>query len=84
MCSLVGSYEEDQQAWWGAPHTRIVDEFAAINGGYGFLIEGLQYGPGYLAGGLPWPNGHDHKVVMSGFGRASSWIGLVRDVGAAA
>lgn len=81
VCSLIGSYDEDQRAWWGPPHTRIVDEFAQINDGYGFLIEGLQYGPGYLAGGLPWQNGHDHKVVMSGFARAASWIGLVRDFG---
>ena len=81
VCSLVGSYAEDQRAWWGAPHTRIVDEFSQINDGYGFLIEGLQYGPGYLAGGLLWPNGRDHKVIMSGFARSSSWIGLVRDFG---
>ena len=81
VCSLVGSYDEDQRAWWGPPHTRIVDEYAEMNGGYGFLVEGLQYGPGYLAGGLPWQNGHDHKVVMSGFARSASWIGLVRDFG---
>lgn len=81
VCSLIGSYDDDQRAWRGAPHTRIVDEFAQSNGGYGFLIEGLQYGPGYLAGGLPWQSGHDHKVVISGLSRAATWIGLVRDVG---
>ena len=81
VCSLIGLYGEDQQAWRGAPHTRIVDEFAQINDGYGFLIEGLQYGPGYMTGGLPWRSGHDHKVIVSGLSRASSWIGLVRDFG---
>ncbi len=81
VCSLIGLYDEDQRAWRGAPHTRIVDEFAQSNDGYGFLIEGLQYGPGYMTGGLPWRNGHDHKVTVSGLARASSWIGLVRDYG---
>ncbi|MBW3656780.1 MAG: GMC family oxidoreductase, partial [Gemmatimonadetes bacterium] len=81
VCSMVGSYEDDQRARWGAHHTRIVDEFSQINDGYGFLIEGLQYGPGYLAGGLTWPSGRAHKVIMSGFARSSSWIGLVRDYG---
>lgn len=81
VCSLIGLYDDDQRAWRGAPHTRIVNEFAQSNDGYGFLIEGLQYGPGYFAGGLPWRSGHDHKVIVSGLARASSWIGLVRDFG---
>ena len=81
VCSLVGVYDEDQQAWWGPPHARIVDEFAPMDGGYGFLIEGLQYGPGYTAGGLPWQSGRDHQVFMSGFARAAGIIGLVRDSG---
>ena len=81
VCSLVGIYDEDQRAWWGPPHARIVDEFAPMDGGYGFLIEGLQYGPGYTAGSLPWQSGRDHKVFMSGFSRAAGIIGLVRDSG---
>ena len=78
---VIGLYPDDQDAWWGAPHTRIIDEFASTDDDYGFLIEGLQYGPGYFSGSLPWYGGRRHKVVMSGIRRASSLIGLVRDRG---
>jgi choline dehydrogenase-like flavoprotein len=78
---VVGLFGEDQQAWWGAPHTRIVNQFADIDDGYGFLIEGVQYGPGYFSGSLPWHSGRAHKVIMSGISRASTLIGLVRDHG---
>ena len=77
----VGLYDDDQQAWWGAPHSRIINEFAARDDGYGFLIESVQYGPGYFAGSLPWQSGRQHKVLMSGLGRTSTLIGLVRDRG---
>ncbi|MPZ71768.1 MAG: GMC oxidoreductase [Nitriliruptorales bacterium] len=77
----AGFYGEDQRAWWGAPHSRIVDEFARRDDGYGFLIEGVQYGPGYMAGSLPWNSGRQHKVLMSGLSRAATLIGLVRDRG---
>lgn len=81
VCSMIGVYDDDQRAWWGPPHSRIIDEFAAGDGGYGFLIEGLQYGSGYAAGSIPWHSGRDHKVLMSGFQRAAALIGLVRDRG---
>ena len=44
--ALFGIYGEDLQAWWGAPHAGLCDEFADIEDGYGFLIEGAQYAPG--------------------------------------
>jgi choline dehydrogenase-like flavoprotein len=78
---VVGLYGEDQRAWWGAPHSRIINQFADIDDGYGFLIEGVQYGPGYFSGSLPWHSGRSHKVLMSGISRASTLIGLVRDRG---
>src|SRR3954467_10593839 len=37
--ALVGLYDADQQAWWGAPHTGLVDEHQAAEDGHGFLIE---------------------------------------------
>src|SRR5947209_4040338 len=53
-CTAVfGSYGEDMQAWWGAPHTGLVDEFAPLDDGYGFLLEGVQYTTGLAASALP-------------------------------
>ncbi len=37
--AVMGQYEDDTRAWWGAPHAGLVDEFAGLEDGYGFLIE---------------------------------------------
>ncbi len=37
--ALFGIYGEDQEAWWGAPQAGLVDEFADVEDGYGFLVE---------------------------------------------
>lgn len=79
---MTGLYDEPQQAWWGAPHTGIVNEFAEAEQGYGFLIEGIHYGAAYFAGSLPWHGGRDHKVLMSRAANFSSLITVMRDRGA--
>ena len=76
---MSGIYPDQQRAWWGAPHSGIVTEFADIDVGYGFLIEGLHYGAAYVAGSLPWHGGRDHKVVMSRAADTSTLIALTRD-----
>ena len=54
-CTAVfASYAEDQRAWWGAPHAGLVDEFADVEDGYGFLLEATQYAPGTGASALPF------------------------------
>jgi choline dehydrogenase-like flavoprotein len=61
----IGRYAEDQRAWWGTPQNALCDQFADTGEGYGFIIEGVQYGPGLLASGIPWQSGRQHKEVMS-------------------
>ena len=81
-CTAVfASYAEDQRAWWGAPHAGLVDEFANVEDGYGFLVEATQYAPGTGASALPFPGGEAHKRMMSEYRYGSSFIGLVRDHG---
>jgi len=47
--ATLGIYDEDMQAWWGPPHSGLIDEFANHHGdGYGFLIETAQYAPGLI------------------------------------
>ena len=41
--ATMGLYGTDLQAWWGAPHTGVVDEFADTGDGWGFLLETAQY-----------------------------------------
>ncbi len=79
--AVMGSYAEDMQAWWGAPHVGLVDEFAPLDEGYGFLIEGVQYTTGLAASAAPWRDAHQHKEAIEQFRYGSSLIGLLRDRG---
>jgi choline dehydrogenase-like flavoprotein len=81
-CTAVfGSYAEDMQAWWGAPHVGLVDEFAPQDDGYGFLIEGVHYTTGLAASAVPWRDAYQHKEAMEDFRYVGSLIGLLRDRG---
>jgi choline dehydrogenase-like flavoprotein len=80
--ALLGVYAEDQRAWWGPPHSGLVDEFANHNGdGYGFLLETAQYTTGAAAGFLPFTTAAAHKDFMSRFAHGSTTIALLRDHG---
>lgn len=77
----VGFYATDQQAWWGAPQTGLCDQFADTGQGYGFIIEGTQYGPGLLASGTSWQSGRQHKEMMNNVRNAATLIAVTRDRG---
>ena len=81
-CTAVGgTYGEDIEGWWGAPHVGLVDEFASLNDGYGFLVEGVQYTTGLAASATPWRDAHQHKEAMEDFRHVATIIGLLRDRG---
>jgi choline dehydrogenase-like flavoprotein len=77
----TGFYAADQQAWWGAPQTALCDQFADTGGGYGFIIEGVQYGPGLIASGTYWQSGRQHKEMMNKVRRSCTLIAVTRDRG---
>lgn len=77
----TGFYATDQQAWWGAPQTALCDQFADTGEGYGFIIEGVQYGPGLIASGTSWQSGRQHKEMMNRVRCASTLIAVTRDHG---
>ena len=79
--AVIGSYHQDMEAWWGAPHVGLVDEFAPLDDGYGFLIEAVQYSTGLAASALPWQNAFQHKEALEEFRRGATFIGLLRDRG---
>ena len=76
-----GDYGTDQQAWWGAPHAGLVNEFANVEDGYGFLLEGVQYTTALGASAVPFTTGAGHKQNMHDFRDMATFIGLVRDHG---
>ena len=79
--ALFGYYDEDQRSWWGPPHSGVVDEFAAVEDDYGFLIETAQYTTGLGASALPFTNPRRHKELLHDFARGATFIGLLRDSG---
>jgi choline dehydrogenase-like flavoprotein len=80
--ALFGYYGEDQRSWWGPCHTGVVDEFANVEDGYGFLIETAQYTTGLGASALPFTDARRHKELMHDYARGATFIGLLRDRGA--
>jgi choline dehydrogenase-like flavoprotein len=81
-CTAVfGYYDEDQRAWWGAPHALVIDEFANVQDGHGFLIEASQYTTGLGAASLPFTTAEQHKESMERYAQGASVIGLLRDHG---
>ncbi|HEY8639691.1 MAG TPA: GMC family oxidoreductase, partial [Solirubrobacterales bacterium] len=80
--ALSGYYTEDQRAWWGPCHSGVIDEFAGLEDGYGFLIETAQYTTGLGASAVPFTDSRRHKELMHEYARGSTFIGLLRDRGA--
>lgn len=79
--ALLGSYGEDMEGWWGAPHAGLSHEFENVQDGYGFLIEGAQYTTGVGGSAMPWTSGEEHKDALSRFKYGASFICLLRDRG---
>jgi choline dehydrogenase-like flavoprotein len=79
--AFLGIYEADQQAWWGACHTGVVDEFADTGGGWGFLVESAHYTTGIGASAVPFMGGREHKEAMADYRFGATFIALLRDRG---
>lgn len=79
--ALLGSYGEDMQSWWGAPHAGLSHQFDNVQDGYGFLIEGAQYTTGVGGSAMPWTSGEEHKDALSRFKYGATFICLLRDRG---
>ena len=61
--------------------TAMVDEFADVEDGYGFLIQGVQWSTSIVAGGLARSSGTELKETMARLEHASWFIGIPRDRG---
>jgi choline dehydrogenase-like flavoprotein len=79
--AIFAHYAEPQDSWWGSPQAALSHEFANLEGGHGFLLEGAHHTIGISAGASPWRSGRQHKEDMASFRRASGLIMLIRDHG---
>lgn len=81
VAGLAGFYPDPQRAWWGPPQSVVVDEFADLAEGHGFLVECPHYGTGLFTASTPWRSGRDHKVLSGRGAHLAPFIGIVRDRG---
>jgi len=77
--AVAGVYEEHVEPWQGPPQTILCDEFAAVDGNYGFRLETAPAHPGLLALATPWFGARDHRRRMQQAAHVASFIVLVRD-----
>ena len=62
--AVIGVYDEDVRQWWGPPHAWQCHEFEDAGDGFGFLIEGIQWGPGQICSGVSLV-GREHKELIA-------------------
>jgi len=79
--AFLALYPEPQNPWWGGPMTAMVDEFANIEDGYGFLLQCLHWAPVVLSNTIARSSWAQHKATMARLDHAATFIGLVRDRG---
>jgi choline dehydrogenase-like flavoprotein len=79
--AVFGSYADDQRGWWGAPQAGLVDEFANVVDGHGFLIESVQYAPALIGSAIPWVSAEQHKDMLSRAKYGATFVPLPRDHG---
>ncbi|MDI6102333.1 GMC family oxidoreductase [Actinoplanes sp. NEAU-A12] len=77
----MGDYGSDMRAWWGPPQAGLVNEFADVEDGHGFLMESVQYTTALGASALPFTTAAEHKQAMADYRDNGSFIGLIRDRG---
>ena len=76
---VIGLFDDAVKLWDGPPQTILCDEFARLDGMYGFVMETSPGHPGLASLALPWFNARAHRMRMSQVAHASSNIVIVRD-----
>ncbi len=79
---VMGVYDEPVEGWSGQIQSLVSDEFEALEGDHGFLIEGVGMFPGLFAASFPWDDGSSHKQIMQSFRWQAPFISVARDHGA--
>lgn len=75
-----GMFEEAVNPWHGAPMTRLVNQFANLDGkGYGVRLETAPVHPGIAAISMPWQSGLGHKHLMGCLNHMANIIVITRD-----
>lgn len=63
--ALFGLMEEEVRPWTGALQAHYSDEFADLDGGYGFKFETAPVHPSLAALAFPWESAARHRALMT-------------------
>jgi choline dehydrogenase-like flavoprotein len=79
VVNIAGFYADPIRTWVGSLQTRYSNQFAHMEGDYGFTFEVAPGHPGLFGYSTPWESGRQHKEFMARAAHASALIVLVRD-----
>lgn len=78
---ISGVYPEKVNPWQGVMQSAYSDEFAHLDGNYGYKLEVPPIHPGMLGMALPWHSARAYRNHVSEAAYSASFIILVRDRG---
>jgi glycine/D-amino acid oxidase-like deaminating enzyme len=73
-------FPNETKAWWGAPHTVLVDHFEREME-YGFRMEGVAYMPGIFGSNVPFSTAEEHKAFIDRFSTMGCYLARIRGHG---
>src|SRR6266852_3214348 len=76
---VIGFYPEHIGSWEGPPNSVYSDQFATLEGNYGFMLESIPSHPGSTAFTLPWFGSQHHRRLMQSAGNMATMLVLGRD-----
>jgi len=76
---VIGFYPEHIGSWEGPPNSVYSDQFATLEGNYGFMLESIPAHPGSIAFTLPWFSSQHHRRLMQSAGNMATMLVLGRD-----
>jgi len=77
----VGVYPEKVYAWQGVLQSAYSDQFARLDGNYGYTLESSPTHPGIFGLATPWHSARDYREQTSRIAYLASIIVLTRDKG---
>ena len=81
VAAVTGYYDEPIRPWSGRLLPAYSNQFAHLDGHYGFLLEVAPTHPGMGALGIPWHSGEQYLEELGHLAHAGVFIALVRDRG---
>ena len=77
----VGVYPEKVYAWRGVLQSAYCDQFARLDGSYGYTLEVPPTHPGLFGLATPWHSARDYREQITRIAHLSSLVVLARDRG---